>query len=167
MTEITPWERQPKGGGWTRLPTPPMVKGDIVRRSSVWTDGKHSVISTVNMAELPNGDGAVGPQWHLSISCFGKRPKPRDVARILRVFGMVGAEEDNHHPGNARHFWRPIDPRYRVSCECKATEATVVEPDGYTWTNPKPETDEECRGCEFARRFGKPCPIHSEKALVR
>lgn len=104
-----------------------------------------------------------GPQWHISITLKGKRPKPNHVRAVLRDFGMVGAEEDNHHPGNARHFWIPCDPTRRVDCECKATEVIVVDPDGYTWTNPTPESGEGCRGCEWARAplaRGKACPIH-------
>lgn len=166
MTPDIPWERQPRGGIWHPLPlgATERLRAQALR-ITMWSDGKHSVISAVELAQLPGApEGEAGPQWHVSIAMGGralqKRPKDRDVRRILRDFGMAGTEEDNHHPGGARHFWRPIDPRYRVSCECKATEATVVEPDGYTWTNPKPETGEECRGCEFGARFGKACPIH-------
>lgn len=119
------------------------------------------VISTLDHAELPGGDGVVGPQWHVSISRVSvsgqKRAGATQVRLALRAFGMVGAEEDNHHPGLARHFWLPVDPAYRGVCECKAEEVVVVEPDGYTWQN----DPLSCRGCEFHATHGHPCPIHA------
>lgn len=129
----------------------------------VWQSGNVRVISTLDEAELPTGDG-VGPQWHISISTAkNTRPKPFHVRRALRAFGMVGAEEDNHEPGMARHFWMPVDPSKRVDCECKTTEVTVVESDGYRWTN---AVDGPCRGCEYAAamaRLGleRPCTLHA------
>lgn len=82
------------------------------------------------------------------------------MRRALRAFGMVAAEQDNHHPGNACHFWMPLDPSKRVDCECKNDEVVVTDKDGYQWTNPHDAA--ECRGCDFARLpTGKPCPIHS------
>lgn len=116
-----------------------------------------SVFSTVAMALLPDGSGEVGLQWHLSFSRRGHRPGKRDVVRVRTVFGMKEAEEDNHHPGVARHLWLVVDPARRVDCECKATEVTVVERDGYAWQN---ATDGPCRGCAFERMSGRPCPIH-------
>lgn len=117
-------------------------------------------ISTLEEVELPGGEGLTGPTWHLSVSRLGKRPRERDVEHALRDFELVGAEEDNHHPGGARHFFLPVDPAYQGQCECKTTEDVIVEPDGYAWTNPKPAAIEACRGCEFERLRGKPCPIH-------
>ena len=124
--------------------------------------GKLVVVSSLDMAALPDGSGETGPQWHVSLSLKAHRPKDNLVRAVLRDFDMVGAEEDNHHPGNARHFWIPCDPARRVDCECKATETVVVELDGYTWTNPTPESGEGCRGCEWAAGLGrgKPCPVH-------
>ncbi len=75
---------------------------------------------------------------------------------------MVGAEEDNHHPGNARHFWRPLDPSHRVDCECKEDEVLVTDADGYRWTNP--QDGEPCRGCDFESLTGKPCPLHTMRS---
>jgi len=133
-----------------------------VQIGSAWTFGPLRVISTLTLAELPDGSKEIGPQWHISITDAGKRPKPKQVRRALRAFDMVGAEEDNHHPGNARHFWMPVDSARRVDCECKADEVTIVEPDGYRYTNPHDPA--ECRGCEFQRLTGKPCPLHAEAA---
>jgi hypothetical protein len=93
----------------------------------------------------------------VSISNHGKRAKQKQIRRALRAFGMVGAEQDNHHPGNVRSFWRPLDPERRVDCQCKVDEQIIVEPDGYTWTNP---VDGDCRGCELEQLMGRPCPLH-------
>lgn len=154
-------ERRPRPGEWT-FAGPLTTPGSIA--SSVWRSGPITVVSSLQMADLPDRSG-VGPQWHVSISNSGKRPKPHHVRRALRAFGMVGAEEDNHHPGNARHFWLPCDPAHRVDCECKVDEVTIVEPDGYRWTNPVGAAALECRGCEHERvmaTLGRaaPCPIH-------
>lgn len=145
-------ERLP-GPGWARLPTPPGLSGS----TSAWSDGRAAVISSLVDAKAPDATEDIIPQWHISVTERGKRPSERVLRRALRAFGMSDAEEDNHHPGNARHFWLPVDPARRTGCECKVTETTEREPDGYTWTNP---TDGPCRGCELERALGKPCPLH-------
>lgn len=168
---MTVERRPPRAAGFVELPFPAgsharaVLKQDAMRSAfSRWRSGPIIVISALEDAQLPGApEGTTGPQWHISISCDGKRrPKPHHIRRALRAFDMVGAEIDNHHPGLAQHFWKPLDPAYRTNCECKETEATITEPDGYTWTNPHPETGEECRGCEYARAFGRPCSIHGK-----
>lgn len=143
--------------GWTPMPLPRALALEPGSHSA-WSDGKAHVLSSLIDAEAPDGSGEVIPQWHVSITERGRRATPRVLRRALRAFGMVGAEEDNHHPGNARHFFLPVDPARRVGCECKATETIQREPDGYTWTNP---TDAPCRGCELALKLGRACPIHA------
>lgn len=129
---------------------------------STWSIGTITVISSLVTAELPKGDGS-GLQWLISISDRGRRPKPHHVRKALRAFGMAdGSDRDNHHPGNAQHYWMPVDPAERVSCQCKADEVTVREADGYTWTNPVDADPDVCRGCEIAPLTGRPCPLHSE-----
>lgn len=132
---------------WVHLPTNTQVLSSLVR------------------AELPRS-GVPGPQWHISIVDRSTeeplRPNEGQVALARCAFDMLSAEEDNHHPGNARHFWMPVDPLERVDCECKETEQIIEDADGYRWTNP---TDGPCRGCEneeVMRRAGilRPCPIH-------
>lgn len=150
-------ERHPAAAGWTRVSAAPAGTG------SVWRSGPITVVSTLDQAELPNRSG-IGPQWHVSITRKGTRPHATDVRRALRAFRMVGAEEDNHHPGAARHFWVVCDPAHRVSCECKEDEVTVTDPDGYRWQNP--EDAAECRGCEWERMTGKPCRLHPGAAVV-
>jgi hypothetical protein len=75
-----------------------------------WQHQEISVISTLDMAELPGGNGAIGQQWHVSVSRFTlngqKRPNWMQVKFALRAFGMLGAEEDNHHPGIGRSHRR-------------------------------------------------------------
>lgn len=155
MTERERWPSDPLM--WRRRTSPPLSPAPI--RASAWQLGPVVVLSALELVKAPDGQGDEIPQWHISIADVGKRPSPKHVRRALRAFGMVGAEEDNHHPGNARHFWMPVDPARRVACECKEDEAVVVEPDGYRWTNPH-EGEGPCRGCEFAAIAGRPCSIH-------
>lgn len=153
-------ERKPRGAGWLHVHHPVdgrPAEGEFAR--SIWRYGKILAISAVGNFEMPDGDG-VGLQWHVSISRSGRRPSPADVRKALRSFGMEGAEEDNHEPGNARHFWLVVDPARRVACQCKTDEDVIVEPDGHRWTNPKPETGEACRGCLTSPITGQLCPLH-------
>lgn len=151
-------ERRPKSGEWQRRYVSEAVRASLGRPPiSAWSNGRIGVLSALEDAELPDRSGR-GPQWHVSVSQFGSgRATDDECAEVLSDFGLLGAEEDNHHPGVARHFWMPVDPVHRVDCECKADEVIVVEPDGYQWTNPR---DGECRGCELKRLIGRPCTIH-------
>jgi len=144
--------KSPAGRGWTLAPRFP---------GHMWLFGNLTVMSSLDIADMPDGNG-VGPQWHISVSHRGKRPNAKHVELALCAFDMIGAEEDNHHPGNARNFWMPVDPSRRVDCECKTTEEVHTEPDGYTWTNPVPG-EGECRGCELQRLLARPCPIHATR----
>lgn len=91
-------------------------------------------------APLDSGDGRklLSPRFD-----EGERRERDDdsIARVLKDFDMVGAEEDNHENGRARHFWRMCErePGEVVGeCECKETEEIVVEPDGHTWSRTRP-----------------------------
>lgn len=153
-------ERQPPPrSGWIEVETPLQVRASSLAASS-WVSGPVRVISTLIVADLPDGSGA-GEQWHVSIARKNKRPKPTDVRRALRALGLVGAEEDNHHPGNARHFFLPVDPAKRGDCECKTTETVIVQDDGYRFTTPK---DGPCSGCSLEEITGKSCMIHKGAA---
>lgn len=123
------------------------------------------VVSSREMSYLP-GSGEpplVGPQWLVSVSraAGGRdarcRVSDEDLHRVIDSFGMPAFDEDNHHPGIARHLWCPIDEQYRNACECKLTEV-AVDDDGYVWTT---DSDGECRGCEYEAMFGLPCTIHA------
>ncbi len=156
-------ELQPKGTAWRPaggIRLPPLASQ---LSYSAWTNGRVLVISALELADYPTGVGS-GPQWHLSISAFGKRAEDKLCQRALKAFGLARAEEDNHEPGNARHFWLPVDPAHRVDCECKADEVPHVEPNGHRWTNdPDPA---QCRGCGLERLIGKPCPIHGGRSVT-
>ena len=148
----TSTERQPSGQRWISQQWP----GPSAPNSSAWRAGPILVLSQLVDAEYPDGDGH-GLQWIVSISASRKRPKPKQVRRALRAFKMVGSEEDQHHPGIARQYWRPLDPAHRVDCQCKIDELTVVDEDGYAWTTP---VGGACGGCELEGATGSPCPLH-------
>lgn len=127
------------------------------------------VISALEVTEAPDGRGDNIPQWHLSLSADGgsRRCDDEEVKQTLASFGLTGAEEDNHHPGAARHFWMPVDPIRRIDCSCKATEETIVEPDGYRYSQKR----RTCAGCELevefaARGVARPCPDHQRDLIV-
>ena len=130
-------ERLPgKTSGWRRAnrwAPPPDMKTQSV---SAWMRRGVFMISALELAEAPDGTGDVIPQWHVSMSkrndahdVASKRPTDEECNQALACLGMTGAEEDNHHPGVARHFWMPLDPKRRVDCECKADESGIVDPD--------------------------------------
>lgn len=118
--------------------------GRTLKLTNRWLNARAGllVVSSVDHAEFR---GVKRPQYHVSISvvqdaapgAFGfRRPNDLEVAMVLRDFGMVGAEEDNHEPGRARHFWRlcQASPDEAMGCECKETEEVVVEADGHRWS---------------------------------
>ncbi len=139
---------------------------------SAWSRRGVFVISAHELAEAPDGTGEAIPQWHVSISTRGngsvRRSTDAETRQALACFFVAGAEEDNHEPGIARHFWMPLDPKRRRDCECKADEATIVEPDGHRWTTPADGST--CNGCDYEammlRETGiaRPCPIHKPGA---
>jgi hypothetical protein len=146
-----PCARRPAGREWVFIDR--MMNDGLLMYH--YRSGPILAVSSIQTCEMPDGKG-LGQQWLVSVSAMGKRPKDHHVRRALRAFGMVGAENDTHHPGNAKHFWLPVDPARRVDCQCKTDEDVIV--DGtYAWTNPK---DGPCRGCEIAPLMKRPCPIH-------
>ena len=155
-------EKEPRSAGWKRI-------GEIQNRygrALLFERGRFRALSTLDEMELPQSGGKVGPTWHVSVSRRGRRrPTPAELRPILRDFDMLDAEEDNHMPGRARHFFLPVDPRYRGVCDCKETEETLVEADGFRWQN---ATDgSRCGGCAFEEISGKPCEIHSRLVVLR
>lgn len=132
---------------------------------SIWMRRRILAISTCVHAEAPNGVGSI-PQWHISFTNEGRRCTDEEVRMSLASFRLTGADEDNHEPGMARHFWMPLDPKRRVDCECKTTEKVMIEPDGHKWTTPV--DDRECYGCKHevemaAVGVARPCPVHPVK----
>ena len=151
-------EKLPNASEWVELAVPASARVAGEFAQSWWRAGAVVVGSLLTVAKYPSGEGS-GPQWLVSVSDDRTRPSRTVLRRALRAFDMLGAEEDNHHPGIARHFWRPVDPSRRVDCECKTDETLVVEPGGYRWTNP---VEGPCRGCELRGLTGRPCPLHKE-----
>lgn len=123
------------------------------------------VISSLTYAKAPRGPDVI-LQWHVSVSRSIRSgptaPTDEDLLLVRRAFGMVDAEEDNHHPGNARHLWLPVNPARRVGCECKDDEIQVTEPSGYVWSQAVASTVHPrwCRACEIAVLTRRPCPLH-------
>lgn len=167
---IPPEERELRplpGSGWRELvPRAEKIRGHIDAIAySCWYRSGVMAVSALELAEAPDGKGDTIHQWHISFSGRGRRSTDVECRQALVSFGMLSAEEDNHHPGGgARHFWLPIDPARRVECECKSDEKVIVEPDGYRSTTP---ADGPCSGCELAaikRTMGvaEPCPLHPE-----
>lgn len=148
-----------KGSHWVLLGV------DHSTESRVYQRGQLRVLSSCTYMQLPQQrEGMTGLTHHVSVSQAGGAMVPdSELLRVRRDFGMLDAEEDNHHPGRARHLMMPDDPRYRVSCECKADEAVIVT-DGYVWTNPKDATPSTCQGCEYEGISGRPCPIHNVRS---
>jgi hypothetical protein len=133
-------EKRPRGSAWIEIETPETL---ILRLNpiamSTWVRPGFRIISGLELAEAPHGKDRSIPQWHMSIARISSartRARDHDVQRFLVAFAMQGAEEDNHEPGLARHFWMPVDPTERVDCECKADEVTTIEPDGHRWQAP-------------------------------
>lgn len=156
---------RPRCGTWIILPDSPRMKAarpEGVKESISWTtpEAQFVVMSDLIWSQYPKGTGS-GLQWHISISLQDppRRPPTNLCMEILATFGMPHVEEDNHHPGVARHYFCPLDPSERVDCECKESEETIVEPDGYKWQNAKDPA--ECRGCEYEAMTGKSCKIHN------
>lgn len=138
---------------------------------SAWQRRGVFLISSLELAEAPDGRKDVIPQWHVSMSKPGLgRCSDVECQQALACFGLTGAEEDNHHPGVARHFWMPVDPKRRVDCECKSDETVHTDVDGYKWSQPV----DACAGCDYEKMMAPqglvaPCPIHKpgEKTDVR
>lgn len=163
--------RRPRKGshwllGWHGEMTPPLAvraHGAKLPHAELWTRGRLRVMSSLDIAELPDKSG-IGPQWHVSVSRYPDRASKAEVQRALRDFDMIGAEQDNHEPGCAKHFWLPVDAAHRVECECKQDEAQVVEQDGHVWSNALEPG--ECRGCVLERAAGRPCPLHTDGSVA-
>lgn len=114
--------------GWAYFGRTPVGEAYVHQES-----GARVLVSVVDVADA-------GKQHLVSISMYcavsrdgRRRASDAEVANILRIFCIPGAEEDNHEPGIARKFWWRIGQE-QVECECKADEEIVVEPDGYRWS---------------------------------
>lgn len=131
--EIAPTpRRRPKDGAWSLFDTLNLPTGDADR----WFLGSELAPEIVVLSAVERAEYGSGIEWqfHISVSANGRRADNDAVKRALLDFDMEGAEEDNHDPGIARHFWLPVNKSAGViTCECKDTEKTIVEADGYTY----------------------------------
>lgn len=161
----------PKSGWIRKKAIERRLPADLLEQSlDLAVYDRHGIraISTVVMAKAPNGPEVI-PQYHISFSLIAgeARATDRDCAVCLASFHLTGADEDNHEPGRARHFWMPLDPRHRVECECK-DETIIVEPDGHRWSTPRDGS--ECYGCNHeadmrAHGVERPCTIHGSHSI--
>lgn len=155
------------GSGWSRRTPNWMPPG-----SSTWMTADGLIVSSsLDDAVLPGSNGGVGPTWIIAASRipptaqhpanrYSRRASDDDLRRVVADFGLPAFDEDNHYPGITRTLYCPLDERWRTACECKVTELTVVDTDGYRWTTPDPGLG-GCRGCEAVRwGFAPVCPIH-------
>jgi len=107
-----------------------------LRRASIvgeaWQGQGLFVISQVADVET---NGVMRETWIVSVTTQGalRRPTDEEMRRVRVVFGMQGADEDNHFPGRSRTLFMAVEAKYRAICECKVEESTVVEADGYRW----------------------------------
>lgn len=121
--------KRPKGDAW-RFYRQFHAHGFPV---DIWLCGDLSVCSSREPLE-DKRTGLVLPTFQVSVSKNRARPDDEAVRSALADFDMEGADEDNHSPGIARHFWLIDDGRTKQpECECKETEETIVEPDGFKW----------------------------------
>ena len=124
-----PRSPQPKRDAW-RLDSCFMIDGDVIHR---FVNGVIIACASRHAAVESHHSKLIVPSFHLSISANGQRPSDDVIRGVLADFNLEGAEEDNHSPGRARHFWLDEGRDIQPDCECKRTEETVVEPDGYRW----------------------------------
>lgn len=130
---------RPKGGGWKRLGNA-HNKGKQRTATVIWQCGPIRVLADTSIYRS-EVDGSLNPQHHLSVTTvnpFTLRPeRVSDVQfqEVIDAFVPDGAwwEEDNHHPGNARHIFIPLYASHQQKCPCK-DEEIVVEEDGYTYS---------------------------------
>jgi hypothetical protein len=121
--------KAPSGNAWTLLDAIDVGDGVAANR---WINGGLIAVSGYETAEFGKAKMLV-PQFHVSVSEFGRRPTDDAVRSVLADFGMEGAEEDNHVPGVARHFWLVEGVAKSPECDCKETQERITEPDGFVW----------------------------------
>lgn len=97
----------------------------------------HVVISAVEVAADDHRE-SLGPEYHISVSKNGQRLDADEIPIIFSLFDMQGSDEDNHVPGIARNFWKPVADRFAgFVCPCKENEKAIIEGD-YVW-RPAPD----------------------------
>lgn len=134
---------RPRGRGWRRGPN---IRPDGRALVTSW---EHDELGVRVLSSAATHRSEVTHRviltYHLSAVSIerGALARPSDVQLLsmLEAFAPRGAdgelawwEEDNHHPGNARHVFVPTGGSgERAACPCK-DEELVVESDGYTYS---------------------------------
>lgn len=119
MSMQPPERLKPQGGGW--------VLYSVRRDYTAFQKGTLCALSSVCFIE----DEHLPPHWEWLVSFSGLgvfRLNSLEIKECLKDFGIEEWEEDNHEPGNARKFWRAVDPQYRKPCPCK-NEIIITEGD--------------------------------------
>lgn len=123
--------KRPTGKDWQQVRMPSVLP-DSGCTTEAWVhkDG----FFAISAVEAPEPE-RVGAEYHISISKAGGRCTPEEALWVLLEFGIPEAEEDNHHSGIARQFWRPCaDKEVGNECPCKEEETAIVEDGGaYIW----------------------------------
>lgn len=123
MDKASKVERLKPSGGWSLVA--------ITTAYTAWQKGKFCALSSVvNVYDehLPPHD-----EWLISFSVMGQqRCSNQQVQELLKDFGAVDFEEDNHERGVARKFWKAVDPQYRVPCPCK--DERVINEGDYSYS---------------------------------
>ena len=105
---------------------------------SAWENKKLKLfaLSAVEVTDKEPRELDVGPEYHLSVSAYGKRCSVEKALIALKDFGLEDAIEDNHVPsGFVRNFWRPVADRYSGhECPCVDNEPAIKEDKGdFIW----------------------------------
>jgi hypothetical protein len=122
--------KKPIDGNWIRCDDPPKIVEAFEGYRYLSPLGLR-VISSVHVVENADGSGH-SPHYHISITDNGKRVPASVVPLILKQFGAIDFEEDNHAPRKIlRSFWKRIDGKLG---ECPCKDEVKPETDGdYTW----------------------------------
>lgn len=141
QTDGRPDPKRPKAGAWIRTGThmisdpamPAMGSAEVYDHPSGMR-----VLSSVDHVWIDAERHQL--EYHVSISCAGRRATRAQVDQALRDFGMRKGFEDNHVPGGiARNFWLPVNPADPTGCHCELDEKPHDEGEGYVWRETKPE----------------------------
>lgn len=130
--------KTPNGPGWEKIinPNAAMLDG-LGYPHETWQHLANGLlaISAVEVAADP-GRPSLGPEYHLSVSAFGRRCTAAGALWVMAQFDLADAKEDNHVPsGKVRNFWRPVaDHLSGYECPCQENEPAIVEDKGdYVW----------------------------------
>lgn len=137
--EVRPAPKHPKGEGWRKVTTLFLEQNsdEVGIAPMVCWSHPLSMTSVMSSTHWVTDDGDPHWEWHVSVSGHRRTgyapPSRMGLNKALVDFGMLGADEDNHLPGVARHFWLNVGQTTQAPCDCKATEKPHDEGDGFIW----------------------------------